>query len=45
MGSLIDSLLGATVQRIYYSDVRQKETEKKFELDGTPNSPLRGWTG
>lgn len=42
-GSLFDSLLGATVQRIYYSDARQKETEKKFEKDGTPNRPLRGW--
>ncbi|MFL7840531.1 MAG: DUF92 domain-containing protein [Candidatus Promineifilaceae bacterium] len=43
-GSLIDSLLGATVQQIYYSDSRQKETEKKIELDGTPNRPLRGWS-
>mgnify|MGYP001829053299 CR=1 FL=1 len=43
-GSLVDSLLGATVQQIYYSDARQKETEKKIELDGTPNRPLRGWS-
>lgn len=43
-GSLIDSLLGATVQQIYYSDARQKETEKKIELDGTPNRSLRGWS-
>jgi uncharacterized membrane protein len=43
-GSLVDSLLGATVQQIYYSDDRQKETEKKIELDGTPNRPLRGWS-
>jgi uncharacterized protein (TIGR00297 family) len=42
-GSLLDSLLGATVQQIYYSDARQKETEKKLEKDGTPNRPLRGW--
>lgn len=42
-GSLIDSLLGATIQRIYYSDTRQKETEKRFEDDGTPNRPIRGW--
>jgi uncharacterized protein (TIGR00297 family) len=43
-GSLVDSLLGATVQQIYYSDARQKETEKKLELGGTPNRPLRGWS-
>jgi uncharacterized protein (TIGR00297 family) len=43
IGSLVDSLLGATVQRIYYSDVRQKETEKRYENDGTPNRTLRGW--
>lgn len=43
IGSLIDSLLGATIQRIYYSDARQKETEKMYENDGTPNRPLRGW--
>jgi uncharacterized protein (TIGR00297 family) len=43
-GSLIDSLLGATVQQIYFSEDRQKETEKKIELDGTPNRPLRGWS-
>ena len=42
-GSLVDSLLGATIQRIYYSDARQKETEKRNENDGTPNRPLRGW--
>ncbi len=43
IGSLTDSLLGATVQRIYYSDARQKETEKRYENDGTPNRTLRGW--
>lgn len=43
-GSLMDSLLGATVQQIYYSEARQKETEKKVEADGTPNQPLRGWS-
>jgi uncharacterized protein (TIGR00297 family) len=43
LGSLVDSLLGATVQRIYYTDVRHKETEKKYENDGTPNRVLRGW--
>ncbi len=43
VGSLFDSLLGATVQKIYYSDSRQKETEKKIDPNGTPNRPLRGW--
>lgn len=42
-GSLFDSLLGATVQGIYYSDRRAKETEKPVERDGTPNRHLRGW--
>ena len=42
-GSLCDSLLGATVQAIYYSPVRHKETEKVIDPDGTPNRHLRGW--
>lgn len=42
-GSLFDSLLGATVQAMYYSEKRGKETEKRFERDGTPNRPIRGW--
>lgn len=42
-GSLADSLLGATVQAIYYSSVRHKETEKRIDPDGTPNTLLRGW--
>ncbi|BCX05605.1 MAG: hypothetical protein KatS3mg053_3543 [Candidatus Roseilinea sp.] len=42
-GSLFDSLLGATVQAMYYSETRGKETEKRFERDGTPNRPIRGW--
>lgn len=41
-GSLADSLLGATVQQIYYCDVCQKETEKKQHC-GQPTRPLRGW--
>jgi uncharacterized membrane protein len=43
IGSLFDSLLGATKQAIYFSQQRQKETEKAFEKDGTPNKHLRGW--
>ncbi|MCS6848184.1 MAG: DUF92 domain-containing protein [Anaerolineae bacterium] len=42
-GSLFDSVLGATVQAMYYSEKRGKETEKRFERDGTPNRPIRGW--
>ncbi len=42
-GALFDSLLGATVQAMYYSDQRGKETEKAFERDGTPNRLIRGW--
>jgi len=43
VGSLFDSLLGATVQAIYYSDRRGKETEKSVDRDGTPNRRVRGW--
>jgi uncharacterized membrane protein len=42
-GSLFDSLLGATVQAMYWSPVRQKETEKRIDPGGTPNQHLRGW--
>lgn len=41
-GSLCDSLLGATVQRIYWDDVKQKETEKRHKY-GREMQPLRGW--
>ena len=42
-GALIDSLLGATVQGIYYSTARDKETEKRIDPDGTSNGLVRGW--
>lgn len=42
-GALFDSLLGATLQGIYYSEKRHKETEKAIDPDGTPNRRLRGW--
>jgi uncharacterized membrane protein len=42
-GSLVDSLLGASVQAIYYSARRHKETEKRIDPDGTPNVRRRGW--
>ena len=43
IGSLFDSFLGATKQATYYSNQRQKETEKAFEKDKTPNKHIRGW--
>jgi uncharacterized protein (TIGR00297 family) len=43
-GAFFDSLLGATVQAIYYDPARKKETERRvFMEDGRPASPLRGW--
>ncbi len=43
-GATLDSLLGATIQAIYYDPVRQKETEKiVFGEDGKPVGPVRGW--
>jgi uncharacterized protein (TIGR00297 family) len=44
VGSLFDSLLGATVQQIYYCDVCRKDTERKLHKCGTPTRPLRGWS-
>lgn len=44
VGSLFDSLLGATVQQIYYCDVCQKDTERKIHKCGTETRPLRGWS-
>jgi uncharacterized protein (TIGR00297 family) len=43
-GSLIDSLLGATIQQIYYCDTCGKETERKIHRCGTTTRPLRGWS-
>ncbi len=43
IGSLTDSWLGATVQVIYFSTGRHKETERRIDPDGTPNTYLRGW--
>lgn len=42
-GSLFDSLLGATVQRIYYCEACQKDTERRLHKCGTQTRPLRGW--
>jgi uncharacterized protein (TIGR00297 family) len=44
LGSLFDSLLGATVQSIYYCDACRKETERyPRHKCGQPTRPLRGW--
>jgi len=43
-GALFDSLLGATVQAIYYCPSCQKETERNpTHSCGTPTSQIRGW--
>jgi uncharacterized protein (TIGR00297 family) len=42
-GSLLDSLLGATVQRIYTCRECQKETERRQHRDGHTTVVLRGW--
>jgi uncharacterized membrane protein len=42
-GSLVDSLLGATVQGIYYCPACEKETERRVHRCGTATRPLHGW--
>jgi uncharacterized protein (TIGR00297 family) len=42
-GSMFDSVLGATVQRIYFCESCQKDTERKLHKCGHPTQPLRGW--
>jgi uncharacterized protein (TIGR00297 family) len=43
IGSLFDSLLGATVQAIYYCDFDQKETESAVHRCGRATRLIRGW--
>lgn len=43
VGSLFDSLLGATVQRIYWCNHCEKETERQVHSCGARTRPLRGW--
>ena len=43
LGSLFDSLLGATVQGIYYCDFDQKETESALHRCGRATRLIRGW--
>jgi uncharacterized protein (TIGR00297 family) len=42
-GSSFDSLLGATVQAIYFCDTCSKETERTVHRCGTMTRRLRGW--
>jgi uncharacterized protein (TIGR00297 family) len=42
-GAFTDSLLGATVQRIYYCPRCDSETERTLHGCGTATHPLRGW--
>jgi uncharacterized protein (TIGR00297 family) len=42
-GALFDSLLGATVQAIYFCDNCKKETEKTLHTCGKPTRMIRGW--
>jgi uncharacterized protein (TIGR00297 family) len=41
-GSLADSLMGATIQAMYYCPTCEKETERRVHGCGTPTLPLRG---
>jgi uncharacterized protein (TIGR00297 family) len=43
VGSLFDSLLGATVQGIYYCAACETETEKQIHGCGLRTNHLRGW--
>jgi uncharacterized protein (TIGR00297 family) len=42
-GSFFDSLLGATVQAIYFCESCSKETERTIHRCGTATRRLRGW--
>jgi uncharacterized protein (TIGR00297 family) len=43
-GSFLDSLMGATVQGIYYCTGCAKETESPLHRCGRPAQPIRGWS-
>ena len=45
VGSLFDSVLGATVQAIYWCPTCKKETERHpTHTCGSPTSQVRGWS-
>jgi uncharacterized protein (TIGR00297 family) len=43
LGAFFDSLLGATVQGIYYCDQCNKETERSIHGCNSATRPVRGW--
>jgi uncharacterized protein (TIGR00297 family) len=43
VGALVDSLLGASVQAMYFCPTCAKETEKQLHGCGTPTRHQRGW--
>ncbi|MBI5303178.1 MAG: DUF92 domain-containing protein [Chloroflexi bacterium] len=43
LGSVFDSLLGATAQAIYFCDADQKETESRVHRCGNATRLIRGW--
>jgi len=44
IGALFDSVVGATVQAIYFCDYDQKETERRVHSCGRVTRLIRGWT-
>jgi uncharacterized membrane protein len=43
VGALFDSLLGATLQGVYYCGQCEKQTESAIHYCGHAGRPLRGW--
>jgi len=42
-GVMLDSLIGATVQSLFWCPRCQKETERNLHSCGTSTQPWRGW--
>ncbi|TVR67244.1 MAG: DUF92 domain-containing protein [Spirochaetaceae bacterium] len=45
LGSLVDSVLGATVQAQYWDGLREAVTERRIDARGELNRLTRGWPG